>query len=394
MSHAQRIPLAKQDTPLPPQPPRPRAARARRRPRSTCSARWTRGSRRCSGSWASGSSRQAYARAGLAELGPHGRRCKRAGDAGGRGGTGFEASRRAASGARRAHGSVAPAAAERRRAPPQASELGAALDAARRSVAARDAEIARLSAQLGTGPDVDRLALERRADVSEEIVLTLNKQVTRVGGAGSGAEWGRDGVSCAGAAADDDRGSSRGLGQPAAALAWVQLCGAWHAPRYMCISFNAHAHDCTRTTTAPIAQIDSMGSELVRLRQAASDGAKLQAALGAAERARAEAEERLSAVLRDNAGALVAERRPPCVRVWRASGPGILQTEVREAPPPTRPPRRRLAASHPPCTPPAVMRDVSRLQQEMRRLELSQARAGAAAGQEVDTAVAAVSSLT
>ena len=61
--------------------------------------------------------------------------------------------------------------------PPQASELNAALDSARLSVAARDAEIARLSAQLGEGPDVDRLALERRADVSEEIVLALNKQV-------------------------------------------------------------------------------------------------------------------------------------------------------------------------------------------------------------------------
>jgi hypothetical protein len=56
-------------------------------------------------------------------------------------------------------------------------ELSAALEAARRSVAARDSEIARLAGRLGAGPDVDRLALERRADVSEEVVLALNKQV-------------------------------------------------------------------------------------------------------------------------------------------------------------------------------------------------------------------------
>jgi len=57
------------------------------------------------------------------------------------------------------------------------SDLTAALEGARRSVAARDAEILRLGARVGAGPDVDRLALEQRADVSNEIVLALNMQV-------------------------------------------------------------------------------------------------------------------------------------------------------------------------------------------------------------------------
>lgn len=60
---------------------------------------------------------------------------------------------------------------------PQAAELSAALSAARGAVAAREGEIARLGARLGTGPDVDRLALERRAGERDEIVLALNKQV-------------------------------------------------------------------------------------------------------------------------------------------------------------------------------------------------------------------------
>lgn len=41
--------------------------------------------------------------------------------------------------------------------------------------------------------------------------------------------------------------------------------------------------------------------------------------------------------------------------------------------------------------PPGIAQDVSRLQREMGRLEVTAARAGAAAGHEVDTAVAAVS---
>jgi uncharacterized protein YlxW (UPF0749 family) len=59
----------------------------------------------------------------------------------------------------------------------QVSDLTAALDAARRSVAARDAEIARLGAAGAAAPGAERLALERRVGASDDIVLALNKQV-------------------------------------------------------------------------------------------------------------------------------------------------------------------------------------------------------------------------
>lgn len=55
-------------------------------------------------------------------------------------------------------------------------------------------------------------------------------------------------------------------------------------------------------------------------------------------------------------------------------------------------PLSKAAATH--CThlPPGVAQDVARLRQEVSRLELATARAGAAAQQEVDTAVGAVRS--
>lgn len=59
---------------------------------------------------------------------------------------------------------------------------------------------------------MDRLALERRADVNEEIVLALNKQVVAAGGLGGlgtgkgGAGWSRlEGGRGLGGPADVDR---------------------------------------------------------------------------------------------------------------------------------------------------------------------------------------------
>jgi chemotaxis protein MotB len=86
-------------------------------------------------------------------------------------------------------------------------------------------------------------------------------------------------------------------------------------------------------------QLDSLGAQLTEARAAASDAARLEASLAAAERGRADAEERLAAALRAND---------------------------------------------------ATARDVTALREELRRLELRQARAGAAAAGEVDSALAQV----
>lgn len=86
-------------------------------------------------------------------------------------------------------------------------------------------------------------------------------------------------------------------------------------------------------------QLDSLGAQLTEARAAAGDAARLEAGLAAAERGRADAEERLAAALRAND---------------------------------------------------ATARDVTALREELRRLELRQARAGAAAAGEVDSALAQV----
>ncbi len=59
----------------------------------------------------------------------------------------------------------------------QVAQLQQQVAAAHQQVAARDAEVSRLSGLLGTGPDVERLARDQLAAASDNIILSLNKQV-------------------------------------------------------------------------------------------------------------------------------------------------------------------------------------------------------------------------
>eukprot|EP00878_Enallax_costatus_P036574 GHUV01041084.1.p1 GENE.GHUV01041084.1~~GHUV01041084.1.p1 ORF type:complete len:305 (+),score=105.84 GHUV01041084.1:203-1117(+) len=59
------------------------------------------------------------------------------------------------------------------------ADLKQQLSAAQQAVLARDAEVARLGELLGAGPDIDRLARDQLSEASENIILSLNKQVRR-----------------------------------------------------------------------------------------------------------------------------------------------------------------------------------------------------------------------
>lgn len=59
----------------------------------------------------------------------------------------------------------------------QAAELQQQLAAAQQAIAARDAEVSRLGEMLGAGPDIDKLARDQLSAASENIILSLNKQV-------------------------------------------------------------------------------------------------------------------------------------------------------------------------------------------------------------------------
>jgi chromosome segregation ATPase len=59
----------------------------------------------------------------------------------------------------------------------QLEQVQAQLAAAQRQVASREGEASRLAGLLGAGPDVDRLARDQLAAASEDIILSLNKQV-------------------------------------------------------------------------------------------------------------------------------------------------------------------------------------------------------------------------
>lgn len=59
------------------------------------------------------------------------------------------------------------------------AELQQQLTSAQQAVSARDAEVSRLGELLGAGPDIDRLARDQLTTASENIILSLNKQVRR-----------------------------------------------------------------------------------------------------------------------------------------------------------------------------------------------------------------------
>lgn len=86
--------------------------------------------------------------------------------------------------------------------------------------------------------------------------------------------------------------------------------------------------------------MDHLTAQLAEMQQAAADKQKLEAALSSAEHARADADQRLKAVLKENGN---------------------------------------------------VQRDVSKLKQELTKLEIKQAKSGMAAATEVDTAMLTVS---
>lgn len=59
----------------------------------------------------------------------------------------------------------------------QLEQMQAQLAAAQRQVASREGEASRLAGLLGAGPDVDRLARDQLSAASDDIILSLNKQV-------------------------------------------------------------------------------------------------------------------------------------------------------------------------------------------------------------------------
>lgn len=60
----------------------------------------------------------------------------------------------------------------------QVAELQQQLAAAQQAVTSRDAEVTRLGELLGAGPDIDKLARDQLSAASENIILSLNKQVS------------------------------------------------------------------------------------------------------------------------------------------------------------------------------------------------------------------------
>lgn len=67
----------------------------------------------------------------------------------------------------------------------QLEQLQQQLGSLQGQLASRDGEVSRLAGLLGSGPDVDRLARDQLAAASENIILSLNKQVGgQRGGAG------------------------------------------------------------------------------------------------------------------------------------------------------------------------------------------------------------------